>query len=297
MHEILEHAVSPMVSSVQLGGALPTSIITPQVARIEGMSSDDYFGTVGYESNSSLKPILRSTAHYVYEKETPRFDKPHFQLGSAIHCAILEPARFKSDYIIAPVFNNRTNAGKQEKLDFIQQHQGKFIINEDDMECINGIAENVLYHNDAMQLLKAGTSEVSYFWQDPETDIWMRARADSESRFATLDIKSTDDASADGFVKSCAKFGYDMQAYIYSEARRIVTGESKQFAFLAVEKKAPYAVGLYLAPKEMLASGLIRYRESLRRLAEYRANTAARLGYQPDGKLQEMEWPTWAYFR
>lgn len=279
------------------GGNLPSSILNLQTRRVENMLSEEYFGSEGYESNSSLKPILRSSAHYVYNKEAPRVDKPHFNLGSAIHAAILEPIRFKDEYVVSPVFDGRTTVGKQAKAEFNANNQGKYIINDDDMETINGIAENVLYHDDAMQLLKAGTNEVSYFWQDPETEIWMRARADSESRFATLDVKSTDDASIKGFVKSCVKFSYDMQAYIYTEARSQVTGENKQFAFLAVEKKAPYTIGLYVASKEMLASGLVQYREALRRVEEYRANPTARLGYQPDGKIQELDWPTYAYFR
>lgn len=299
----IKAVIAPTTSAVQSLAAAPSAIILPpsitglQTMRVEGMSADDYFGTDGYESNSSLKPILRSTAHYVHNKNEIKVDKPHFRLGSAIHAAILEPVRFKDEYVVSQVFDGRTTAGKQAKAEFYAANKGKFIITDDDMEAINGIAENVSYHDDAMQLLKAGKSEVSYFWQDEETDVWMRARADSESRYATLDIKSTDDASSKGFIKSCAKFSYDMQAYIYSEARSKVTGENKQFVFLAVEKKAPYTVGLYVASKEMLASGLLQYREALRRLVEYRANPKARLGYQPDGKIQELEWPTWAYFR
>lgn len=283
--------------AVIMNVGLPSSIANLQIRRVEDMSSDDYFGTEGYESNSSLKPALRSMAHYVHNRDTPRVDKPYFNLGSAIHAAILEPARFQNEYVVSPVYDGRTTAGKQAKAEFLLNNQGKFIITDDDMEVINGIAENVAYHDDAMQLLKAGKNEVSYFWQDPETEIWMRGRADSESKYATLDIKSTDDASPKGFVKSCAKFSYDMQAYIYSEGRSLVTGENKQFAFLAVEKKAPYTIGLYVASKEMLASGLLQYREALRRVADYRKDTTVRLGYQPDGKIQELEWPTWAYFR
>lgn len=277
--------------------ALPSSILSLKNQRIEGMSSDDYFATDGYESNSSLKPALRSMAHYLHNKNTPREDKPHFNLGSAIHAAILEPLRFKDEYVVSPVYDGRTTAGKQAKAEFLQANQGKFIITDDDMETINGIAGNVAYHDDAMQLLKAGKNEVSYFWQDPETEIWMRGRADSESKYATLDIKSTDDASPKAFVKSCAKFSYDMQAYIYTDGRHQVTGETKQFVFLAVEKKAPYSIGLYIASKEMLASGALQYRDALRRVREYRANPDVRTGYQPDGKIEELDWPTWAYFR
>ncbi len=284
-------------AAILMNANLSPAAASLQTRRVVDMPADEYFASEGYESNSSLKPILRSTAHYVYNKENPMEDKPHFRLGSAIHCAILEPLRFKDEYVISQVFDCRTNAGKQAKAEFESAHKGKFIITEADMEAINGIAENVAYHDDAMRLLQAGTNEVSYFWEDPESGIWMRGRADSESRFATLDIKSTDDASPKGFVKSCAKFSYDMQAAIYNDARSIVSGEDKPFVFLAVEKKAPYSIGLYVASKEMLASGLVQYREALRRLTEYRADPAQRLGYQPDGRIQEVDWPTWAYFR
>jgi len=291
------HFFSSISRPVVIEKLLPKTLTTMQTSRIVGMTADDYFGTEGYESNSSLKPALRSLAHYVHNKENPMEDRPHFHLGSAIHAAILEPKRFKAEYVVSPVFDARTKVGKEAKNEFYANHKGKYIINDDEMAAINGIAENVSYHEHAMKMLESGTNEVSYFWQNPETGIWMRARTDSESKYATLDIKSTDDASPKGFVKSCAKFSYDMQAYIYTEARKQVTGEDKRFAFLAVEKKAPYSIGLYMASNEMLASGAVQYQEALKRIQEYRANPDARFGYQSDGQLQEIEWPNWAYFR
>ena len=296
-HSTDDVIIQTVNTAITMNCCLPSAVLNHQTRRVEDMLSNDYFGTEGYESNSSLKPALRSIAHYLHNKITPRVDRPYFNLGSAIHAAILEPIRFQNEYVVSPVYDGRTKAGKLAKLEFLAEIFGKFIITEDDMEVINGITENVAYHDDAMHLLKAGKSEVSYFWPDPETNIWMRARTDSESPFATLDIKSTDDASPKGFVKSCAKFSYDMQAYIYSEARSQVLGEHKQFVFLAVEKKAPYTIGLYAASNEMLASGLLQYREALRRVAEYRTNPNGHTGYQSDGRIQELDWPTWAYFR
>lgn len=36
-------------------------------------------------------------------------------LGTAFHCRVLEPEEFSNRFIVAPEFNRRTSAGKEEK--------------------------------------------------------------------------------------------------------------------------------------------------------------------------------------
>lgn len=275
------------------------SIIDPKAFMpfsMDNLSNEDYHGDRQFESSTGLKEMLRSPAHYRHYKDAPRVERKVYQLGTAIHAALLEPDRFKSDYLVMPDFNRRTKEGKAEEAQYRANNADKFFVTEAELEAITGIAENVSYHRDAMALLKASKNEVSHFWQDEETGIYMKCRTDALTEPCILDVKSTEDASSNAFMRSCANYDYDMSAYIYSAGVQSVTGKTRGFAFLAVEKKAPYQVALYFAPEEMLASGLYRYRKALNRLKDARDSNLWG-GYQPTGRCESLEWAYWAFNR
>ena len=71
-----------------------------------------------------------------------------------------------------------------------------------------------------------------------------------------VDIKTTDDASPEGFSKSCANYGYHIQAAFYLEGLTRITGEQHDtFVFIAVEKTPPYGIGVYYASHDFIAKG------------------------------------------
>lgn len=274
-------------------------VINPETFQpysVDDLSNEDYHADRQFESTTGLKEILRSPAHYRYYKDNPRTEKNVYRLGTAIHAALLEPARFQQEYLVLPDFNRRTKEGKQQEADFKAQHPGSFFVTEDEIEVITGIANSVAKHSDAMALLKMGKPEVSHFWRDEETGIYLKCRSDSLSDYCNLDVKSTEDASPAEFVRSAARYDYDMASYIYSEGVRMVTGKARPFGFLVVEKKAPFQVALYFASDEMLASGLYRFQQAMKKLKEAR-ETNQWHGYQPEGKGEKLEWPYWAFNR
>lgn len=262
------------------------------------ISNEDYHADKRFESSTGLKHILRSPAHYQYYKEDGQKEKEAYRVGTAIHAALLEHDRFKREYIISPDFNRRTKEGREEELAFKEQAKldGKFIVSEDEIVMIERVAENVDKHKGASALLKAGIPEKSFYWEDPETGILCKSRTDSISPYAILDVKSCEDASPNAFMKNCAKFNYDLSAAMYREGVNAVENDYLDFAFLVVEKKAPYCVALYVAPPEMLTSGLVRFREALNKVKECRQQGEFP-AYQPDGNYQMLEWPSWAYYR
>lgn len=269
---------------------------TFQPYSVDDLSNEDYHADRQFESTTGLKEILRSPAHYRYYKDNPREEKKVYRLGTAIHAALLEPERFRKEYVVLPDVNRRTKEGKQQEADFIAQHPGAFFVSEDEIDVITGIANSVAKHSDAYALLKMGKPEVSHFWRDEETGIYLKCRSDSLSDLCNLDVKSTEDASAEEFVRSCARYDYDLASYVYSQGVRVVTGKPRPFAFLVVEKKPPFQVALYFAPDEMLASGLYRFQQAMKKLKEARDSNQW-FGYQPAGKGEKLEWPYWAFNR
>lgn len=208
-----------------------------------------YFDNVGI-SNSGLGLIAKSPAHYQASLQMTRKQTPALQLGSAVHCAVLEPEEFGKRYALAE-FDRRTKEGKaayQEMLD-----NGQEGLSADMYMQVIGIQKAVMTHPLAKELLSGGDSEVSCFQVIDGTHT--KARADYLRKDGIIvDLKTTQDASPEGFAKSIADFGYYRQAAWYmSLFGREMPVDS--FIFVAVEKEPPFAIGVYTLSEEALERG------------------------------------------
>ena len=90
------------------------------LGRVFGLSNEEYHAGPGV-SKSQLDQIAESPATYIWAKNAPVDEEKlkAFDMGSAIHCLLLEPDEFKDRFIIAPPFNRRTNTGKAEEAEFL----------------------------------------------------------------------------------------------------------------------------------------------------------------------------------
>lgn len=74
-------------------------------------------------SKSQLDDIADTPAIYLWRKNAPVDTEKTKTLdtGTAFHCRILEPEEFSKRFIIAPEFNRRTSAGKEEEKTFLEE--------------------------------------------------------------------------------------------------------------------------------------------------------------------------------
>ena len=86
---------------------------------------------------------------------------------------------------------------------------------------------------------------------------------------------------------------YDLSAALYIEGVFQATGERLDFAFLAMEKDAPYTPALYRAPEAMILSGMEKFRNALR-LVQQCQSKGAWPGYQTGSDFEDLEWPRFA---
>jgi len=256
---------------------------------INNLPQDDYFAHPGINC-SGLKQILRSPMHYKASLEQPFKETNAMQIGSAVHCAILEPNRFYFDYTIAPAgLDKRTKEGKSQWADLVAS--GKIILSSDEAASISDMAEAVKAHPTASRLLAQGSAEVSVF---TEIDgIPAKARIDwLIPGSAIVDLKTTDDASPEGFARSVAKYGYDMQAAWYLDcAEQAELGVGDNFIFIAVEKSPPYAIGIYALDAASVQVGRAKCRKALN-MYRYCTEYNDWFGYSPD--LITLSLPRWA---
>lgn len=233
---------------------------------IEGMPSDIYHAHDSI-SNSGLKLISRSPAHYKYGPE--RKETRNKVLGSALHMAILEPDLYKKTYTRLYNAKDRVcSEYKEAKKEFGEEN----VLVASECANVEGIA-NALWEKYSDLLSLPGYNELSGFSKDPETGVICRHRFDKLTKGGTaIDLKTTIDARRESFSKSINTYGYHMQAAFYADQHEWITGgiELNDFIFLVVESSPPYATKKYKINQESIDIGRDIYRKCLNEYAKCR---------------------------
>ena len=145
-------------------------------------------------------------------------------------------------------------------------------------------------------LLQGGKPEVSVFWQDEDTGEECRCRPDywNDGYNIIVDLKTTQDASPTGFAKSIANYRYHVQAAFYMQGVYAATGKyPERFVFIAIEKEAPFAVGVYEIDADALALGRELYQRDLRTLQQAKQSQQ----WHAYPKPQILSLPKWAFYQ
>lgn len=257
-----------------------------------------YHADKGVVGHSALVQILRSPAHFWAYTNSEHTETPAFRFGRALHTAVLEPQQFALFYAKAPKFDLRTKLGKEEKAEWLRKHPTKNPLDEEALTAIARIRMNVRSHERACHILKCGLSERSFFWTDMDTGVKLRVRFDHVhtdkcgAPRALLDLKSTLCASKESFSRDMAKYGYDVQAALYTDACWIAFGVELPFYFLAAESAEPFGVALYRAGEATIEAGRRKYRAALQ-LLQWCRDKNRWPSYQPNGEEEVIDIPAW----
>jgi hypothetical protein len=210
-------------------------------------------------SSTGARLLLEAPARFDHNRRHPRPDTKSFDVGTAAHSKVLgvgsEVVAYPDD-VLAVNGAASTAAAKAFAAD--ARALGQTPVKAADARAVDAMAEAVLRHPVARQLLEAeGASEVSAFAIDPITGVEVRARIDrlTADRSAMIDLKTTDDASRDGFAKTVAKYRYDVQDAWYEDVLAIIEGSAPRMQFVVVEKSAPYLVAVHSLSDEFAEIG------------------------------------------
>jgi hypothetical protein len=266
---------------------------------------------------SGLKLINKSPLHYWASKMQPREETKAMVIGTASHTSTLEPDDLdaveytsistatgsdeedgnhlssliiadQNSYIVAPEgLDKRTKKGKELWAELATT--GRKILRFSDYQTVKGVSNAVRSHSTAGLFLKSGHAEVSIFTEIE--GIPAKCRLDWLRPGVICDLKTTDDASPSGFARSCANYGYDMQAAWYLDCAEAAGLSIDAFVFIVVEKSAPYAVGLYELDAASIEVGRTKYQRALS-LYRHCTNTGEWPGYSPE--IISIQLPAWA---
>ena len=256
---------------------------------IKDMPADIYHAYPA-ASNSGLKLVARSPAHYKYapKREATR----NMVIGSALHMAVLEPELFYQQYtLLHGCEDQRAKEYKEAK----EQFGEKFVLVSTECEKVEGIMNSVLHDREIDSLLsKPGHNELSGFSIDPETGLTCKHRFDKLlNNGVAIDLKTTIDARPDAFSRAIYNYNYHVQAAFYMDQYAWVTGrELQDFIFIVIESEAPYACKMYRLDPESIDVGRATYRKALDEYAKCK-KSGVWPAYQNDG-IEEISIPKWA---
>lgn len=226
-----------------------------------------------YHANPALGSSLLKKIHsktLLHALTVKQEETDSMILGSAIHCAILEPERFTSDFVVCPKVDRRTAAGKATYAEFEAAAGDKTVLTADQMEIVEGMKASIMSHPVASMMLNGGEAEYSYYHKDVTTGLELKCRPDYHNGGALIDLKTTMDASYEGFAKQMGNLGYHLQAAYYLDVFNGSQGTNyDEFFFVAIENKAPYAIAVYRLDSAQIEHGRIAYQRALSEYAGF----------------------------
>ena len=284
-------------------------------SRLTKIDDEEYFGIQGMVNASTLKALYRkSPKHYQASLDFPEPEPRVFVLGSAIHCICLETEEFENRYITMPEFEpteidkktgevkektsgwKNTKDYKQQKVAWCSKHKDKVILElEEDMLCRKIYSAYVA--SPYYEMCSGGAAEITIL----STARGVQAKGkfdlliDLGNEVLIVDLKTTSDASEEGFLKSVFNYDYDLAAAWYKEMLLTIPdyeGKEIRFMWLAAEKKPPYSMCMYEASDEVLMNGRAKCSKALTSYKQWQA-LGAEVGYKAEDEVVVLKVPNW----
>jgi exodeoxyribonuclease VIII len=263
---------------------------------IQSRVPDPDYRSIDALNISRLKALLRSPQHYLHELANPRRTEA-MALGTAAHCAVLEPERFARDYA---VWTNRTASGRMSPRNgkvwdaFVAANAGKTILTEDDAETTQTLAAAVHLNPLAMRYLERGEPEVTL--QSELGGRPCKGRVDwlttIDNRAAIVGLKTARDCRHFAFGAAAAKLGYALQWAFYFDLFAKIREDAPLMVEIVVESAPPHAMAVYRIPDDVLVYGREEYQRLMRLLEQCEA---ANEWPGPVPQEEELTLPSWCY--
>lgn len=241
-------------------------------AQLLNMTRADY-DRRGEVNFSTLKILgTKSPAHYHASLLAPvSEDTDARQRGRAVHCAVLEPTRFRSDFV---TFTGAKRAGKAWEA-FEKDNVGKEMLTRSMADHALAMAKAASAVPAARPYLSGGKSEATLLWSFARETLGGLAGYEMECKSrldfiancgALVDLKTTRDASPSGFGREVARYNYHVQAAFYQDAYLAVTGKRLPYVFVALEAAWPHVGAVYRVTDRAFQLGRETYVDWMDRL-------------------------------
>jgi hypothetical protein len=182
--------------------------------------------------------------------------KRTYDLGTAIHLALLEPELAEERIVVVPFGDYKTNAAKAMRDDAYSK--GLVPIKVSDLPQVQRMRDAIAAHPLARDAFKRGSAEVSYTWPDPDYGFACKARADfvAADLGYIADLKSVPNAHPREWARDAYKKRFWQRAAWYLDGASIVEGTRiDRYWFLNVETDEPHLISICEFPERWLEWG------------------------------------------
>jgi exodeoxyribonuclease VIII len=237
---------------------------------LHNISNDEYHASEGI-SRSMLMSFNRSARHYWYDHVSGLKQKesatPAMNIGSAVHTLVLEPHLFDTEFFITTQ-QTKPRRDTNPYFKMMDEAAGRIILTPDEFELSQSMSVSVRGVDEANMLLSDCNIEDSIYFTHESTGIQCKVRPDAWSGSLVCDLKTTVDASLRAFQGSAVHYGYFLQAGMNYCALKSLGIKMEKFAFIVVEKAAPYATAIYILTDEALDYGINQFNALMIQVAE-----------------------------
>ena len=236
----------------------------------KGLTFQEYQSLIGVNS-STLKQLLKSPEHFRASKDYPSLPSTAQEIGSALHCKVLQPELFNSLYVEMPSIDRRTKIGKEEYQKFIEGNANKVCLSESDYKTVDKTSKSFDYDHNFQKLYKTKhlvEQAVEFKYRGVDCKAQLDLVCKSSDAYALADIKTT--RNFFGFKREIKKYDYIFQLAFYTLAMRAVDMPPIKHYLIAVEKSYPYKLATWIIPSEAIEAK-IKQVDTL--LDEYKSRT------------------------
>lgn len=238
-----------------------------QQGEMHSLSFKEYRSKTNYVSVTELKTFDESP--YTYYKKYLLHDKMEqkrnasFTLGTLVHCLILEPEKYESEYIISDI---RRDTRTKAYQDLLLEAQDKTIITQAEYDKAKEIADN------AKPFLPSEfIAEASFLYEGENFHTKVKSRFDAycDKTNIIYDIKTTNDLpTADNVLKTILNLKYHWQVAFYWDIFYAVKGfEPEGFEMIFCQTNFPYAVCSFRMDSSVIDVGHYEYKKSHKKLS------------------------------
>ena len=191
-------------------------------------------------------------------------DSTAYSFGRAVHSLILEGNEaLLAEYTSIPEELRNINKNKKEYQDW-KKAQTKYILDDSEVIALKRMQDNVKAHESAGGLLSEGVSENTVLgeWQGRPCQV----RIDHFNNHI-VDLKTT--RNLDGFEYDARQFKYNNQMAFYRDVYASASdADFPPYVYIiAVEKIAPYRVGVWKLKDDWLELGHVENVRAMKELA------------------------------
>lgn len=257
-------------------------------------------------SKSSMEFGMATMKHMraYFDGRIIKKDTTALVFGRALHCRLLEPARFKEEFVPFPAFEQdspgkyknykATTEYAKKEAEWEAENEGKIALSQKDWDTIERMAEEVYAHPAAKLMHAAGGCEHSMVWKH-STGLSIKGRMDKfcpnfKGVPVIIDVKTTKSCDPDSLARDIKQYGYHRQDAIYTDGATELTGERPDMLFLFVESTEPHDVVVHRIDHDSVALGRQQYQSILQRWAICRET-----GIYPgrSNKIESIGIPAW----